>query len=114
MDDGNGEPPEIFTRGDDRGGEVAARWTVDFAEPFGATGFVAGGCCIRITLRAVSSASSSAGSVGFDTFAGRRVCLEADSLPCAIEREISTCVARLPKRSCNVWAGDRGFSAALR
>jgi hypothetical protein len=32
----------------------------------------AGGCCIRITLRAVSSASSSAGSRAFETFAGKR------------------------------------------
>jgi len=71
----------MFVPGDDDGGveagDVSAleRCTAPLATPVGAIG-VPGDSRMRDTLRAISSASSSAGSVGFDTFAGSRVCFE--------------------------------------
>jgi hypothetical protein len=126
----------MFTRGDGRGGAgvdgaASARCTVPFAVPFGPGGVLAGGSRIRITLRAVSSASSSAGSIGLDTLAGNRVhfenwtdggvviltgtLLSLVSRVCeAMDLAMRICVARLPRRSCNMRAGDRAFSATLR
>ena len=76
--DGSGEPPAMFTRDAAGAGEAAgvaaaaaAALAVLAFDVFGS------GSRMRTTLRAVSSASSSAGSLGFDTLAGSRAALES-------------------------------------
>src|SRR6266567_2381368 len=106
---GNGEPPGMLTRVEDGtggAGLASARWAAPLA-PFCTVEGGEGAARMRMTFFAVSSASSSAGSPGFEM--GRRVVLEnwmdgscaaltmgraaALSLAEATDREISNCVA---------------------
>src|SRR6266700_6665292 len=127
---GNGEPPGMLTRVDNGtagAGLASARRAAPLA-PFCTVEAGAGASRMRATFFAVSSASNSAGSPGFEI--GRRLVLEnwmdgscavltmgrvaALSLAEATDREISSCVARLPRRSCRVLPGDLAFADALR
>lgn len=115
-------------------GDVTAseRCTAPLAIALGVTGFAAGKSTLCITLRAVSSASSSAESFGFETLSGSLVVFAnwtdggAVTLTAAgpsfvrtrsraaTERAIKACVAWFPKRCCNLWAGEGATATALR
>ena len=117
--EGNGEPPTglmLAAAGAGAAAGMASRWTVfffSFSSVLAAAGLA--GSVMLATLRAISRASSSAGSFGCETRANWTEAGAATDTwaGAAIEREIRAWVPWLPSRRCNACAGDTA-AAALR
>ena len=117
--EGNGEPPTglmLAAAGAGAAAGMASRCTVfffSFSSVLAAAGLA--GSVMLATLRAISRASSSAGSFGCDTRANWTEAGAATDTcaGAAIEREIRAWVPWLPRRRCNACAGDTA-AAALR